>query len=235
MRCRGTLVLDLDGTLIDSAPDLLAAANALLSELDRSSLTLEQIVPMIGDGIPDLVRRALARAGEVPAEEELAARTDRFVEIYLDPTRPQLTRVYDGVPETLARLRGLGYRLAVCTNKIERAAVRLIRELSLEDALDAVVGGDSVPAKKPDPAHVLAAVDRLHGSPERTVTVGDSQNDMAAGLAAGTAVVAVTYGYGMVSTMSPKPRHTIDRFPDLPSVLQEIEAERCRPDSQLRR
>lgn len=224
---RGAVIFDLDGTLVDSAPDLLDAMNRLLTEQGRHPIALDQIVPMIGDGIPALVRRALGATGAVPRQAPLQDLTDRFVEIYLDPARPQLTRVYDDVSATLARLRADSFLLAVCTNKIERAAVQLLDALGLASSFDAIVGGDTVPASKPDPAHVLAALSRLGAGAECAVTVGDSSNDMAAGAAAGTAVVAVSYGYGDVRALTPRPDRVIERFADLPGALAEIAADRA--------
>lgn len=222
------MLLDLDGTLIDSAPDLLSTLNMLLSENGRRTLSLDEVVPLIGDGIGALVARALRETGGHAEPSELPLLVERFLAIYLDPDRPQLTQVYTGVPATLAAIREEGHPLAVCTNKLEEAACSLLRQLDLYELFDTVVGGDRVAAQKPDPAHVRAALDRLGVCAGSAIMVGDSRNDIAAGQAAGTATVAVTYGYGDISAIAPRPTRTIDRFAELPAVLQDLYAERLR-------
>lgn len=228
MISRGAVLLDLDGTLIDSAPDLLATLNTLLTENRRRTLSLDEIIPLIGDGIGALVARAMRETGGAAEPPELRHLVERFLEIYLDPDRPQLTRVYDNVPATLVAIRQDGHRLAVCTNKVEEAASSLLRQLGLYEFVDAVVGGDKVTAQKPHPAHVQAALERLEAAAGSAVMVGDSRNDIAAGAAAGTATIAVTYGYGDVATIVPRPTRTIDRFDDLPAVLRDLRTERFR-------
>lgn len=216
------LVLDLDGTLIDSAPDLHAAANILLAEAGREPLSLPAVVGMIGDGMPMLVERAFAATGAPPAEADMPHLARRFLEIYQDPSRDHLTRVYPGVPETLDRLRHEGLRLAVCTNKMEEAAVAVLRDLGLADRLDAVVGSDRVPARKPDPAHVLAALERIAVSAGRAALVGDGPNDVAAARGAGLPVVILSYGYSRAPADQLGADRVIDRFCDLPAALASI-------------
>lgn len=235
MKNRGAVLLDLDGTLIDSAPDLLSTLNMLLAETGRRTLSLDEMIPLIGDGIGALVARALRETGGLAQPAELPLLVERFLAIYLDPDRPQLTQVYTGVPTTLAAIRDEGHPLAVCTNKLEEAACSLLRQLDLYDLVDTVVGGDRVAAQKPDPAHVRAALDRLGACPESAVMVGDSRNDIVAGHAAGMATVAVTYGYGDISAIDPPPTRTIDRFAELPAVLADLRPEwlrRCPPKAR---
>lgn len=216
------LVLDLDGTLIDSAPDLHAAANVLLAEAGRAPLSLPAVIGMIGDGMPMLIERAFAATGAPPAAADMPHLARRFLEIYQDPSRDHLTRVYPGVPETLDRLRREGLRLAVCTNKMEAAAVAVLRGLGLADRFDAVVGSDRVPARKPDPAHVLAALERIAVSPRRAALVGDGPNDVAAARGAGLPVVILSYGYSRVPADRLGADRVIDRFCDLPAALAAI-------------
>lgn len=216
------LVLDLDGTLIDSAPDLHAATNLLLAEAGRPPLSLPAVTAMIGDGVATLIERAFAATGAPPAAADMPRLTRRFLDAYQDPAREHLTRAYPGVAETLDRLRAAGLRLAVCTNKIEAAAVAALREVGLADLLDAIVGSDTVPARKPDPAHVRAALDRIGVAPDRAAMVGDGPNDVAAARAAGLPVLLVSYGYGRAPVAALGADRVIERFADLPAALDTL-------------
>ncbi|MFN4090247.1 MAG: phosphoglycolate phosphatase [Alphaproteobacteria bacterium] len=216
------LVLDLDGTLIDSAPDLHAAVAKLLGEEGLDPPGLMAVTAMIGDGMAKLVERAFAAVGRPVERDALPALVQRFRVHYEGPGRTRLTRVYPDVPETLALLRGRGVRLGVCTNKAEAAAVSILAELGLADLLDAVVGGDTAPAQKPDPAHVHATIARMGADPAFTAMVGDSPNDVAAGLAAGLPVVAVAWGYTTVSPDRLGAAVVLRRFGELPGALDRL-------------
>ena len=217
------IVLDLDGTLIDSAPDLHAAVSALLAEEGLPAPSLTAVTGMIGDGMAKLVERAFVAAGRPPSRDALPDLLRRFRAFYEGPDRPRLTRVYPDVAETLRRLRAEGVSLAVCTNKAEAAAV------GWAALLDAVVGGDRVPAQKPDPAHILATLDRIGADRSAAAMVGDSPNDIAAGLAAGLPVVAVSWGYTNVAPADLGADCLIDRFADLPAALDRLAAAPVRP------
>src|SRR5260370_30895650 len=145
------ILFDLDGTLVDSVPDLAAAANALLAELGRPPLSLAQVTGMVGDGAPKLVERALAAsgAGDTPPRAAL----DRFLAFYeADPTR--LTRPYDGVPAVLDELAAAGWRLGVCTNKPERATRAVLAGLGLDRFFPVVLRRGSGPTCQPRPRPV---------------------------------------------------------------------------------
>ncbi|MBV8169809.1 MAG: phosphoglycolate phosphatase [Alphaproteobacteria bacterium] len=215
------VILDLDGTLIDSAPDLRAAANTVLAEAGRPPLDLPTIRRFIGDGVRVLVERAFAATGPAIAGPALDEATARYVALY-EAAATVLTRPYDGVPETLARLRGAGLTLAVCTNKPVAAAGIVLRDLGLAPLIDAVSGGDSVARRKPDPEHVRDALRRLGGSAEAAAMVGDAEPDIAAGKAAGLKTVAVTYGYCKVAHAALGADVLIDRFGDLDAALRRL-------------
>lgn len=213
------VVLDLDGTLIDSAPDLRAAANAVLGEAGRPPLDLPTIRRFIGDGVRKLVERAFAATGPALDDAALDAATQRYVALY-EAAATVLTRPYDGVPETLARLRAAGLKLAVCTNKPVEAAGIVLRDLGLAPLIDGVSGGDSVPRRKPDPMHVLDALARIGGTPAEAAMVGDAEPDIGAGKAAGLTTIAVTYGYCRVPHADLGADVLIDRFADLEAALR---------------
>jgi phosphoglycolate phosphatase len=214
-------IFDLDGTLIDSAPDLRAAAERVLAEAGRPALDLSTIKRFIGDGVRKLVERAFAATGPALDGPALDQATARFTAFY-EAAATVLTRPYDGVPETLARLRAAGIRLAVCTNKPAAAAAIVLHELGLAPLIDGVSGGDSVARRKPDPDHVLDALERIDGTPEQAVMVGDNEHDIAAGQAAGLATIAVTYGYARVPYPALGADLLIDRFGDLEAALQGL-------------
>jgi phosphoglycolate phosphatase len=185
------LVFDLDGTLIDSAPDIHAAANRLLAEEGLSPMTLPQVRGMIGRGVPWLMQQLLAASGQ-PADPARAARmAARFVAGYEDAVH--LTVVYPGVLRALAALQDAGHAMAICTNKPARATEAVLRHLGLRGFFAALVAGDSLPLRKPDPAPLRAAVAALGGG--AAVYVGDHEVDAETAAAAGVPFVLYSEGY----------------------------------------
>ena len=185
-----TLILDLDGTLADSAPDLAASLNRVFAP-PGAPFTPAEIAPMIGDGAGVLARRAAAARG-LPDSPEMAR---RFAEDY-GAHAAELTRLYPGVPDGLRALTAAGWRLAVCTNKPVAAAHTLLAALGLQELLAAVGGGDSFPVRKPDPEHMLATLRLAGGEPGAAVAVGDNRNDVAAARGAGLPCIFAAWGYG---------------------------------------
>ncbi len=215
------VVFDLDGTLVDSAPDLAAAANRLLHDLGRAGLPPEGIRPMIGDGVARLVERALARGGGLPAGATLEAMTERFLAHYA-PIVARSTRPYAAVMETLALLAERRLLLAVCTNKPERLSRALLGELGLLSVFAVIAGGDSAPAKKPDRRHLDFVLARLGVGPREAVMVGDNEHDLAVARAAGVKVILVTYGYSREPVAALRPDALIDSMAELPARLAEL-------------
>jgi phosphoglycolate phosphatase len=210
------LLFDLDGTLVDSVPDLAAAANQLLAALGHAPLGEAEIAAMVGDGVAKLVERALAaRQAEANALEPAVA---RFTAIY-EAGATTRTRPYPGVPEVLRELAGAGTALAVCTNKPEQATRAVLEGLDLARFFPVVLGGDSLPARKPDPAPLRAALDRLGLPPAKAAMVGDHRNDVLAADGAGVAAIFARYGYGLATLGALKPAAMIDAFAELPQVL----------------
>ena len=213
------LVFDLDGTLIDSAPDLRAALNEMLRERGRAPLSLAQVRQMIGDGAAALVARALAASGPDPAAA--ADALPRFLQLY-EADAVRLTRPYPGVPETLAALRRRGYRTAICTNKPHHATHTVLEGLGLLALFDGIAGGDRFAVKKPDPGHLLGLIGALGGAPDRAVMIGDGENDAAAAHGAGVPLVLMRYGYARVDPASLAADALLDRFDDLPAALDRL-------------
>ena len=189
------VVFDLDGTLIDSAPDLHVALNKLLAEHGRSPVSVQQVKMMVGDGAAKLVERGFAATGTTPGADQLPALTSAFLGFY-EGNSADRTRPYPGVMDTLAVLKARGLALGVCTNKPEAATREILRDLSMDHLFGAVLGGDSIDgARKPDPRLLQGVLDMLGVSFDQAVMVGDAANDIGAARALGVPAIAVAYGY----------------------------------------
>lgn len=223
------VIFDLDGTLIDSAADLHRALNEVLAAEGWQSLSLPEVKSIVGDGAAMLVRKALALAGNGAAappadaiDAAVAALTPRFLAIY-ESHAADLTCAYAGVPETLAVLRGRGLAMGVCTNKPGQVTRYILRSLNLDRYFGAVIGGDSVGGiRKPDPRHLLAAVDALGGTPAGTVMVGDSVNDVAAARGLGVPVILRAGGYGQVPADELGADIVVRDFAELPAAIASL-------------
>jgi phosphoglycolate phosphatase len=210
------LLFDLDGTLIDSLPDLANALNEVLHERGYAPLPPSAVRPMIGDGMPALLARAFAARGGDAAEA--AMMQPRFTAIYEAHATDQ-SRPYPGVPETLAALRGSGYVTAVCTNKPQHATGAVLRGFGLEGLFDGYAGGDRFAIRKPDPGHLLGLIDALGGDPLRAAMIGDSENDALSAHAAKLPLVLMGYGYARSDPAALGARVVLDRFDELPAAL----------------
>ena len=210
------LVLDLDGTLVDTIPDLTAALNRMLAARGLSPLSLAEVRPMIGDGTKVLVKRALAARGESDEPGTDAA----YVADYTAHVAER-SRAFPGIETTLASLREEGWRFAVCTNKSAGATKALLEVLGLAPWFCALGCGDSFAAKKPDPAHLGGTIALAGGSPERTVMVGDHANDIAAGQALGLPAIFAGWGYGPRS-MAAVAAAVAERFSELAELAPRV-------------
>ncbi|MCU0949588.1 MAG: phosphoglycolate phosphatase [Burkholderiaceae bacterium] len=189
------VLIDLDGTLMDTAPDLAAAANAMRAEFGLAALPTERIAAFVGKGADVLVHRALTDdlAGRA-AEEDFALGRRAFYAAY-HRVNGDAAIVFDRVPAALQALRAAGLRLGCVTNKPREFTVPLLDKVQLAPYFEVVVAGDDVKEKKPHPALLLAACERLHLPPARTSMIGDSVNDALAAQAAGCPVLLVETGY----------------------------------------
>ncbi|MEM9341498.1 MAG: phosphoglycolate phosphatase [Pseudomonadota bacterium] len=187
-------LFDLDGTLIDSVPGLWHAMTALLAELGLPEISQDEMTGYTGHGIPTLVKGVLGRTG-VPSPEHFDAALKRFNEIYIaDPLKG--SALYPGVVALLAALRADGWALGVCTNKPIAPTNVILRESGLAPRFNVVVGGDTLPTRKPDPAPVHHALAALCAEPSRAVFVGDTDIDAEAAARAGVPFCLFTQGYG---------------------------------------
>lgn len=190
------VLCDLDGTLLDTVPDLHAAVNAMLRELGRAELSREAVASYVGRGIANLVKRALAASLEVEGDgvPPPQAALDAFRHHYARENGRNV-RLYPGVIEGLAALKDAGFPLAVITNKASAFTLPLLASTGLAAYFDLVVSGDQLPRAKPDPMPLIWACGRLGVRPDDALFIGDSVNDFRAAQAAGCHVFLLPYGY----------------------------------------
>jgi phosphoglycolate phosphatase len=189
------VTIDLDGTLLDTTPDLAVAANRMLKELGKPPLEVEVIRTFVGKGISRLVERTLAAGVDSAPDAELMKRGLGIFERRYTEVNGRHTTIYPGVMEGLARLRDQRFPLACVTNKSQRFTLPLLEMIGLAPYFEHVVCGDTLARKKPDPAPLLHACDALKIHPREMLMIGDSVNDTEAARAAGCPVFCVTYGY----------------------------------------
>ncbi|HWD60297.1 MAG TPA: HAD-IA family hydrolase [Stellaceae bacterium] len=213
------LLFDLDGTLVDTLPDLTNALNEALRERGYAPLRPDEVKPMIGDGMAMLLARGFAARGGDSAEA--AAMHPRFIEIY-EAGASNLSRPYPGVPETLAALRAAGFATAVATNKPQHATGEVLRGMGLAELFDGYAGGDRFAARKPDPGHLLGLVEALGGDPRRAAMIGDSENDALAARAAAMRLILMGYGYARIDPRELGADRVLDRFDELPAALAAL-------------
>jgi phosphoglycolate phosphatase len=210
------VVFDLDGTLIDSAPDMHRAVNRMLGDLGCAPLTLADIRSMVGDGASALIARALA-ARQCVSADPTKALTDFLQHYEAEPTA--VTRTFPGVPETLERLQAAGLTLAVCTNKPSRLTQMILDRLCVARFFARVVAGDSMPYRKPDPRALMEVVDGFGTAKAAALMVGDSEVDAATANAAGVPFVLMTYGYHRGPIHDISSVATLDHFGELATLL----------------
>lgn len=189
-----TLLLDLDGTLVDSIPDLLASLNRLAASRTLRPFDAAEVRPMIGDGAAVLVQRAMAAREQVATPDDIQFLLEDYTAHVADGSV-----LFPGAEPTLRAMRAAGWRMAVCTNKPVVPARDLLAALGVLDLFDAVGGGDSYTARKPDPAHLLATLADAGGQADAAVMVGDHHNDIMAAAGAGVPCIFAAWGYGVAT------------------------------------
>jgi len=186
-----TLLIDLDGTLVDSVPDLASCLNRLMAARGLPPFVLSEVAAMVGDGVRVLLERAFVAHGRQPVPRDLNDYMADYAEHLADETRP-----FPGAVAALERLRAAGWAVAVCTNKPEALALGVLTATGLAPLISAVGGGDRFPVRKPDPGHLLATLARAGGSKEAAVMAGDNRNDVLAASGAGIPSIFAAWGYG---------------------------------------
>jgi phosphoglycolate phosphatase len=216
-----TVVLDLDGTLVETAADLCGALNHVLADEGRPGIGVDEVRNLVGEGARKLIERGLAASGPPPSPEEVEARLPRFLDFYSANVARE-SAPFPGVRETLAALLDGGKRLGVCTNKPYEITCKLLRALDLDACFKAILGGDSLPVRKPDPGHLIGVMEALDAAPAETVMVGDSFIDVSCARNAGVAVIAVAYGYSRVAARELGADLVIEHFAELPEAMARL-------------
>jgi phosphoglycolate phosphatase len=216
-----TIVFDLDGTLIDTAPDLVDTLNFILAREGFPAVPFALARNMIGGGAKGMIKQALDAEGRHLTDNDLERLYAEFIAHYAahiaDRSRP-----FPQLEATLAQLAAAGHRLAVCTNKLEWLSKRLLDALRLADRFAAICGQDTFGMQKPDPQVFRLTVRRAGGEPERAIMVGDSKTDVHTARAARVPVVAVDFGYSDVPIAKLDPDRIISSFADLPKAVVEL-------------
>ena len=215
------IIFDLDGTLINSIPDMCREISLFLNEHGRRSLTETETVSIIGNGAPVLLKGAFALTGEEIKENNmpdlLAAWLNQYGKAEMAETKP-----YPYVVETLNKLKENGCRLAICTNKPPEPTEAILTKLDLKKHFDVILDADALPERKPRPEPLWEAVRRMGGVNESAVMVGDSETDAQTARAAGIPVVLLSYGYTHIPYEELKPDALIDSFADLPAIIERL-------------
>lgn len=223
-----TLVLDLDGTLIDTAGDLLATLNVILGREGLPPLTLSEARGMIGFGARAMLEAGFAANGRVLPRERLDQLFTDFIAHYSDHIAVE-SAPFPGALDALERFSAEGWQLAVCTNKLESLARRLLGQIGIADRFAAIAGQDTFGVRKPDPRHLIETIRQAGGEPAAAVMVGDSELDIAAARAAGVPSVGVTFGYTSVPIADHGPDIVIGHFNELFDAAGRLVKERSVP------
>lgn len=215
------LIFDLDGTLVDTAPDLLHATNHALSLIDCPGITPTQLRSFVGHGAMDLIRRGIAAAGRSVTETD-ARHLHKALLDYYSANISRNSSVFPGLLSVLEKARAQGLKMGVCTNKVEHLSVKLLAEIGLAQYFETVVGGDTLPIMKPDPAPYLEVVRRLGLDARHTAMIGDSETDIRTAQNAGVRVIAVSFGYTAQHVSNFNPTHVIDHYDEAWPIIQRM-------------
>jgi phosphoglycolate phosphatase len=215
------LVFDLDGTLIDTAPDLVDTLNLILTREGLPPVPFATARNMIGGGARKLIERGLAADGRIGGRAEVDRLYRDFVAHYCEHIADR-SRPFPGLEAALDQLAAAGWRFAVCTNKLEGLSLRLLDALGLAARFAAICGQDTFGVQKPDPGILLQTIRRAGGAPERAVMVGDSANDVDVARAAKVPVIIVEFGYTEVPPARLGADRLIDGYPKLPAAVFDL-------------
>jgi phosphoglycolate phosphatase len=215
------LVLDLDGTLVDTAGDLTATLNDVLRSEGLAPVPFEAARLMVGNGARAMLASGLSAAGEAVAPERLDALLAVFLEIYAGRIA-ETSRPFPGAVDALDRFAADGWRLAVCTNKFEQLSRQLLTEIGIADRFAVIAGQDTYGTRKPDPRHLTETIRAAGGDPLQAIMVGDSDVDIATARAARIPVVAVSFGYSRTPVAELSPDRVIDHFDALYPAAMEL-------------
>ena len=218
-----TIVFDLDGTLAETAPDLIWTLNAVLAEIDLPPIPFELARDLIGAGARALINRGLAADGRQLSDEDVEKLFNRYLEIY-DTRLCVETHLFEHVAESLDILRQRGHRLAVCTNKMEYHSLKLIDALGIAPYFSAICGRDTFAFCKPDARHLTHTVIKAGGDPSKAIMIGDSRTDIDTALNANLPSIGVPFGYTDIPMAALGPDVLIHHFRELPDAVKGLVA-----------
>lgn len=216
-----TVVFDLDGTLVDTAPDLIDTLNLILARHHIAPVAFDEARPMIGGGVKPLLQRGLAAQGVQVSAAEIDRLYTEYIEVYA-PRIAQQSRPFPGLDRALDALTDQGCRLAVCTNKLEWLSVKLLKELGLAQRFVAICGQDTFAMRKPDPDILRLTIARAGGDMGHAVMIGDSTTDVATARAAAVPIIAVDFGYTEVPAALLGADRLISHFDALPEAVAAL-------------
>ena len=216
-----TVVFDLDGTLADTSADLLAAANGCFEQLGYGVVLDARDTLVAFHGGRAMLRVGFDRLGVAYTEADINREYPRLLAAYAEGIDTH-TRLYPGAVAAVEALRAAGFATAICTNKPEGLAVELVRRLGITDLFGALIGADTLPTRKPDPAPYLAAVARAGGMVARSMLIGDTETDRLTGRAVGVPVALVTFGPEGAGVARLQPEALLDHFDDLPELALRL-------------
>jgi phosphoglycolate phosphatase len=223
-----TIIFDLDGTLVDTAPDLIETLNVVLGREGLPAIGYDEARLLVGGGARRMIERGVASEGHARTAADLDRMFKDFIAYYADHVADR-SRAFPGVAEALDTLAARGCRFAVCTNKLEWLSVRLLKALGLADRFVAICGQDTFGIQKPHPDALHATLRKAGGTISRAVMVGDSQIDIATAQAAGMPIIAVDFGYTDVPVTQLAPDRIISHFNALPDSIADVLAARGAP------
>jgi phosphoglycolate phosphatase len=216
-----TIVFDLDGTLVDTAPDLVATLNVVLAREGLQPVAYADARLMVGGGARVIVERGIKANGRLLPADKIDRLVEDFITHYSDHIVDR-SQPFDGVEATLDQLAESGCRLAVCTNKLEWLSLRLLDALKLRPRFHAICGADTFGVSKPDPTILNLTIERAGGDKTRAIMIGDSITDIATARAAGIPVIAVDFGYSDVPVAELKPDRVVSAFSKLPKTISWV-------------
>jgi len=217
-----TIAFDLDGTLVDTAPDLVRTLNIILERHHMAPVAYGAAAQMVGGGARAMLDAAFVGAGKAPTDEQLDGLLDEFITYYTANIAAH-SRPFDGVEAALDRFAAAGWTLAVCTNKLEGLSRQLLDALDMSRRFAAIVGPDTFGYRKPDPRHLTETIRVAGGVPDRAVMVGDSEFDIGVAKAAGIPVVAVNFGYTPVPVEELDPDRIIGHYDALWDAVASLD------------
>ena len=221
-----TIVFDLDGTLIDTAPDLIDTLNLVFGREGLPTLPFETARPLIGGGARAMIERALGAEGRSVSKSDLDRMFGAFIAHYAEHIADR-SRPFPQLELTLDRLAATGHGLAICTNKPEWLSVRLLDALKLTERFAAICGQDTFTVRKPDPNMLRLTIERAGGNVRRAIMVGDSETDVRTARAAEVPVIAVDFGYSEVPVAALRPDRVISGFAELPFAIDALAVEQA--------